>query len=140
MHFPSFQGYISSVYRLASTLLVSPKYQTAAPTLHIPKPYTSFKMSITHILAFPDQHADLLGAMYDLNVRSKTRSQLRTFLSAAAAVVHEYVDSLDRPERARVGSFEDLVDLAERFAKQDHPSVVAEIVLFTTVQMGQLLM
>ncbi|GFF26151.1 conidial yellow pigment biosynthesis polyketide synthase [Aspergillus udagawae] len=96
-------------------------------------------MPSTHILAFPHEHADLLGAIYDMNVRSKTRSQLRTFLSAASAVVREQVDSLDGPERGRVGSFEDLVDLAEQFAKQQHPSVVAEIVLFTTVQMGQLL-
>jgi hypothetical protein len=78
--------------------------------------------------------------MYDMNVRSKTHSQLRTFLSAASAVVREQVDSLDSRERARVGSFEDLVDLAERFVKQEHPSVVAEMVLFTTIQMGQLLM
>lgn len=97
-------------------------------------------MSSTHILAFPHGHADLIGAMYDMNVRSKTRSLLRTFLSAASAVVREQVDTLDAPERARVGPFEDLVDLAERFAKQEHPSVVAEIVLFTTVQIGQLLM
>ncbi|GFF59427.1 conidial yellow pigment biosynthesis polyketide synthase, partial [Aspergillus udagawae] len=96
-------------------------------------------MSSTHIFAFPHEHTDLLGAMYDMNVRSKTRSQLRTFLSAASAVVREQVNSLDSRERARVGSFEDLVDLAERFAKQEHPSVVAEIVLFTTIQMGQLL-
>jgi hypothetical protein len=78
--------------------------------------------------------------MHDLNVRSKTRSQRRTFLSAASSLVREQVEALDGPERARVGPFDDLVDLAERFAKQDRPSVVAEIVLLTTVQIGQLLM
>ncbi|RHZ45579.1 uncharacterized protein CDV56_100464 [Aspergillus thermomutatus] len=95
--------------------------------------------SSTHILLFPHGNSDLLGAMHDLNVRSKTHAHLRTFLSAAAAVVREQVDSLDGPERARIGSFEDLVDLAEHFVKQRHPSAVAEILLFTTVQIGQLL-
>lgn len=97
-------------------------------------------MSSTHILVFSHEHGDLLGAMYDLNVRSKSSPRIDTFLSAASAVVRQQIESLASPECARIGSFEDLVDLAEQFVKQDHPSVVGEIVLFTTVQIGQLLM
>lgn len=92
-----------------------------------------------HVLLFPHEHADLLGAMHDLCVRSKTRPQLRDFLTAASAIVHEQAAALDGLERAGIGAFEDLVELAEQHVSRDRTSVVAEMVLFTTVQIGQLL-
>lgn len=92
-----------------------------------------------HVLLFPHEHADLLGAVHELNVRAKTRPQLRTLLTAASAVAHEQAVALNGPERASLGEFEDLIELAERHVSQDGPSVVAEMVLFTTIQIGQLL-
>ena len=94
--------------------------------------------SRNYVLHFPHEHADLLGAMHDLNVRSKARPQLRTFLTTASAAVHEQAVALDVSERASFGDFEDLVELAERHVRQHRSSVVAEMVLFTTIQMGQL--
>ena len=94
--------------------------------------------SCNHVLLFPHEHADLLGAIHDLSVRSKTRPQLRTLLTAASAIVHEQAVALDGSERATIGEFEDLVELAERHVRQHRPSVVAEMVLLTTIQIGQL--
>lgn len=94
--------------------------------------------SRNHVVLFPHEQTDLLGATHDLNVRSKTRPQLRTFLNAASAVVHEQAVALDGSERASIGEFEDLVELAERHVRRHRSSVVAEIILFTTIQIGQL--
>jgi len=91
------------------------------------------------VLLFPHEHADLLGAMHELNVRSKTHSRLRNFLTAASAVVHDQFVGLDSSERAGIGDFEDLMELAERHMELHRSGVVAELVLFTTIQTGQLL-
>ena len=96
--------------------------------------------SRNYVLLFPHEHADLLGAIHDLNVRSKTHPQLHALLTRAAAVVHKQAVALNGPERAGIGSFEDLVELAERHVSQNRSSVVAEMILFTTTQIGQLLM
>ena len=95
--------------------------------------------SASHVLLFPHEHTDVLGALHDLNVRSKTRPQLHTFLSSASAVVHEQALGVDGLERASIGPFEDLVELAERYTSQQHYNVVVEMVLLTTIQIGQLL-
>ncbi|KAF2792359.1 putative polyketide synthase [Melanomma pulvis-pyrius CBS 109.77] len=92
-----------------------------------------------HVLFFPHEHGDLFGAVHELNVRAKTRPQFRTLLTAASAVVHEQAVALNDPERMSLGEFEDLVELAERHASQDGPNVIAEMVLLTTIQIGQLL-
>ncbi|KAL9620803.1 MAG: hypothetical protein Q9160_004703 [Pyrenula sp. 1 TL-2023] len=91
-----------------------------------------------HVLLFSDEHRDLLGEVRDLNVRSRTSPRLRTFLNAASVLVHEQALVLDDIEGARFGTFEDLVDLAEQHVRQHCPSVVVEIALFTTIQIGQL--
>lgn len=92
-----------------------------------------------HALLFPHEHTDVLGALHDLSVRSKTRPQLRTFLASSSAVVHEQAVAVDGPERASIGPFEDLVELAERHVSRQRHNVVAEMVLLTTIQISQLL-
>lgn len=91
------------------------------------------------VLIFPHEHGDLLDAMYDLSMRSKTRPKLRTLLTGASVVVHQQAARLNSPERAGIGSFEDLVELAERHVDQHRRNVIAEMVLLATVQVGQLL-
>lgn len=95
--------------------------------------------SPSHSLLFPHEHADVLGALHDLSVRSKTRLRIRTFLASSSAVVHEQAVAVDRPERASIGPFEDLVELAERHVSQQRHNVVVEMVLLSTIQIGQLL-
>lgn len=94
---------------------------------------------LDHVLLFPHEHTDVLGALHDLSVRSKTRLQLRTFLASSAALVHEQAVAVDGSERASLGLFEDLVELAERHVSRQRHNVVAELVLLTTIQISQLL-
>lgn len=96
-------------------------------------------MSPNHVLLFPHGHTDLLVAVHDLNVRSKTRAQLRVFLSNASTIIREQISVLDGSERARIGEFEDIVELAERYATQERSNMV-EMILSTSIQIGQLLM
>ena len=95
--------------------------------------------SARHVLLFPHEHTDLLGALHDLSVRSKTRPQLRTFLASSSAVIHEQTLAVDGLERADIGPFEDLVELAERHVRRQSHNVVVEMVLLTTIQISQLL-
>ena len=92
-----------------------------------------------HTLLFPHEHTDMLGALHDLSVRSKTRPRLRTFLTSCSAVVHEQAVAVDGPERASIGPFEDLVELAERHVSRQRDDVVVEMVLLATIQISQLL-
>ena len=93
----------------------------------------------SHAILFPHEHTDVLGALHDLSVRSKTRPRLRTFLASSSAVVHEQAVAVDVAERASIGPFEDLVDLAERHVSRQRQNVVAEMVLLTIIQICQLL-
>lgn len=94
-----------------------------------------------HILLFPHEHTDLLGAMQGLSVHSRTRPKLHDLLTAASTDVNDIATMvLNGPERATIGEFEDLTELAERHVRQQRPSFVAEMVLLTTLQIGQLLM
>ena len=95
--------------------------------------------SASHVLPFPHEHTDVLGALRDLSVRSKTRPQLRNFLALSSAVAHEQLLTMDSLERASIGPFEDLVELAERNISQQHYNAVAEMVLLVTIQISQLL-
>lgn len=95
--------------------------------------------SPNYVLLFPHEHTDVLGALHDLSVRSKTRLQLRTFLTSSSALVHEQAVAVDGSERASLGPFEDLVELAERHVSRQRHNVVAELVLLTTIQISQLL-
>lgn len=92
-----------------------------------------------HALLFPHEHTDVLGALHDLSVRSKTHPQLRTFLASSSAVVHAQAVAVDGFERASIGPFEDLVELAERHFSQQRHNVVVEMVLLTAIQISQLL-
>ena len=95
--------------------------------------------SLSHVLLFPHEHTNVLGALHDLNVRSKTRPRLRTFLAASSAVVHEQATAVDGAERASIGPFDDLVDLAEQHISRQRHNVVVEMVLLTAIQLSQLL-
>lgn len=92
-----------------------------------------------HALLFPHEHTDVLGALHELSVRSKTRPQLRNFLASSSAVIHEQAVAVDGPERTSIGPFNDLVELAERHVSRQRHNVVAEMVLLTTIQISQLL-
>ena len=96
-------------------------------------------VSPSHTLLFPHEHADVFGTLHDLSVRAKTRPRIRTFLASSSAVVHEQAVAVDRPERASIGPFEDLVELAERHVSRQRQNVVVEMALLTTIQIGQLL-
>lgn len=93
--------------------------------------------SCNHVLVFAHEHTDLLGAIYDFNVRSKTHPQLRRLLVDASATVRRQVTALNGFERA--SDFEDLVELAEQHANHKRQSFVAQMVLLTTIQFGQFL-
>ncbi|CBF73505.1 hypothetical protein AN7909.2 [Aspergillus nidulans FGSC A4] len=95
-------------------------------------------MAPNHVLFFPQERVTF-DAVHDLNVRSKSRRRLQSLLAAASNVVQHWTASLDGLERADIGSFEDLVELAERQTTQTRGSIVADLVLLTTVQIGQLL-
>jgi hypothetical protein len=95
-------------------------------------------MAPNHVLFFPHERVTF-DAVHDLNVRSKSRRRLQGLLAAASTVVQHQAASLDGLERADIGFFEDLVELAERQATQTRGSIVADLVLLTTVQIGQLL-
>ncbi|KAL4819954.1 hypothetical protein BDW67DRAFT_154387 [Aspergillus spinulosporus] len=95
-------------------------------------------MASNHVLLFPQERV-AFDAVHDLNVRSKSRRRLQSLLAAASTLVQHQAASLDGLERADIGSFEDLVELAERQASQTRGSIVADLVLLTTVQIGQLL-
>ena len=126
---------------MASAILLSSS--TPPPTrigLHHPFGSSTIAMALrSHVLLFPHEHMDVLGALHNLSVQSKTRPQLRTFLASSSALVHEQVATLDGLERASIGTFEDLVELAERHVSRQLHSVVAEMVLLTTIQISQLL-
>ena len=95
--------------------------------------------SRNRVLLFWHEHRDLWGAMHGLNVRSKTCSQLQTFLTAACATVKQQIVTLNGSERASIGAFEDLVELAERHVSQHRPNAVIDVILFVTIQISQLL-
>ena len=95
--------------------------------------------SSTHALLFPHEHTDVSGTLHDLSVRSKTRPWLRNFLASSSAVVEEQAMAVEGPERASIGPFEDLMDLAERHVSRQCQNVAVEMVLLTTIQISQLL-
>ncbi|KAL6237535.1 hypothetical protein BDW75DRAFT_238322 [Aspergillus navahoensis] len=95
-------------------------------------------MTQRHVLLFPQQRVTF-DAVHDLNVRSKSRRRLQHLLMAVSTVVERQAAALDGLERADIGSFEDLVELAEQQAARTRGSIVADLVLLTAVQIGQLL-
>ncbi|KFY34489.1 hypothetical protein V494_06724 [Pseudogymnoascus sp. VKM F-4513 (FW-928)] len=71
--------------------------------------------SPSHVLLFPHEHIDLLGAIHDLSVRARTRPQLQALLNEASRVVLRETTALTGPERASIGLF-----------AEDHPSILSD--------------
>lgn len=97
-----------------------------------------------HILLFHGESADLVQAVHDLVVRSRTDILLHTLLSDAAEVIRQELDaaalySSDGRE-GYAGSFEDVLDLAERNADRQCRSHVIDMALLATCQIAELLM
>jgi hypothetical protein len=101
-------------------------------------PMNMLPMPPTHVLFFSHERVTF-DAVHDLNVRSKSRHRLQGLLLSAASVVQRQTATLDGVERADIGSFEDLVELTERHATRPRGSIVVDLVLLTTAQVGKLL-
>ncbi|KAL4874370.1 hypothetical protein BJY04DRAFT_225084 [Aspergillus karnatakaensis] len=96
-------------------------------------------MTPINVLLFPHERVTF-AAVHDLNVRSKSSRKLQSLLVAASTAVQRQTAALDGIQRSDIGPFEDLVELAEhQFGRADDRSLVADLVLLTTVQVGQLL-
>ena len=95
--------------------------------------------ALNNTLLFPSEHTDVVAALHDLNVRSKIRPQLRTFLASSSTVVHEQAASVEGPDRGSIPPFQNLVDLAEKHVGQQRQDAVLELVLLTVIQISQLL-
>jgi orsellinic acid synthase len=92
--------------------------------------------SPNHIIIFPHEQKDLLKAVHDLSVRARNSHLLHILLKEASQAIHREAIALTSAERANIGDFSDLVELAERHLNQ--PTTVIEAILVTTVQIGQL--
>lgn len=88
-----------------------------------------------HALLFPHEHTNMLSAMHDSNVRSKTRPRLRTFLASSSTLINEQALGVDRFELPSIRPSDDLVELADRHGR----GARYQMVLLATIQIGQLL-
>lgn len=95
--------------------------------------------STQQVLLFGDAHVEQLPAIKELFSLSKTRLQLRGFLRAACDIVQCQLSTLGPEERAVFGHFDDLLELAERHASQEHPDEMLGYILLTTIQIGDFL-
>ena len=95
----------------------------------------------TNILLFPPElnDDDVLDTLHDLNVRAKTQPRLRTFFTSSSDLLHELVVALDDNERAEIGPFADILDLAEKTRHQNCRAAAVEVVLLIFIQVSQLL-
>ncbi|KAK6613458.1 polyketide synthase [Botrytis cinerea] len=91
------------------------------------------------ILLFGDVHVDKLSALKTLFSHSKTHPQLRDFLRSACDVIQCQISTLLPAERGVFGHFDDLLELGERYAKEEFPDEMVSYVLITTIQVGDLL-
>ncbi|KAG6024018.1 Type I Iterative PKS [Claviceps sp. LM458 group G5] len=96
-----------------------------------------------HVLLFHGESADLVQAVQDLVVRSRTNTQLHTLLADAADVIRQELDaaalySSDGRE-GYAGIFEDVLDLAEGSADRQCRSHVIDMALLATCQIAELL-
>ncbi|KAM0147236.1 hypothetical protein ACHAPG_010711 [Botrytis cinerea] len=91
------------------------------------------------ILLFGDVHVDKLSALKTLFSHSKTHPQLRDFLRSACDVIQCQISTLLPAERGVFGHFDDLLELGERYAKEEFPDEIVSYVLITTIQVGDLL-
>ncbi|TGO32082.1 hypothetical protein BHYA_0355g00020 [Botrytis hyacinthi] len=97
-------------------------------------------MAPTHqIFLFGDVHVDKLSALKTLFYHSKTHPQLRDFLRSACDVIQCQICTLLPQERGVFGHFDDLLELGERYAKEEFPDEMIGYVLITTIQVCDLL-
>ncbi|KAF5871521.1 putative polyketide synthase protein [Botrytis fragariae] len=97
-------------------------------------------MAPTHqIFFFGDAHVDKLSALKTLFSHSKTHPQLRDFLRSACDVIQCQIWTLLPEERGVFGHFDDLLELGERYAREEFPDEMIGYVLITTIQVGDLL-
>ncbi|TGO70875.1 hypothetical protein BELL_0652g00030 [Botrytis elliptica] len=97
-------------------------------------------MAPTHqIFLFGDVHVDKLSALKTLFSHSKTHPQLRDFLRSACDVIQCQLSTFLPEERGVFGHFDDLLELGERYAKEEFPDEMIGYVLITTIQVGDLL-
>lgn len=95
--------------------------------------------STNQLLVFPDNHADLAGAMHALNVQSKANAELRALLSESSKIIKDCLTETTSSEESAFRGFEHVTGLAERNRDQTKDCATADMVLLTTVQVGQLL-
>ncbi|KAF7960692.1 hypothetical protein EAE96_000366 [Botrytis aclada] len=91
------------------------------------------------IFLFGDVHVDKLSALKTLFSHSKTHPQLRDFLRSACDVIQCQLFTLLPEERGVFGNFDDLLELGERYAKEEFPDEMIGYVLITIIQVGDLL-
>ncbi|KAG6068345.1 Type I Iterative PKS [Claviceps aff. humidiphila group G2b] len=96
-----------------------------------------------HILLFHGESADLVQAVHDLVVRSRTNILLHSLLADAAELIRQELDaaalySSDGRE-SYAGNFEEILDLAERNADRQCRSHVIDIALLATCQIAEFL-
>ena len=96
-------------------------------------------MPASRVLFFSHDQAYLPDIIHELNVRSKSCSKIQTLLKAASTVIQEQTVALNGPERACIGPFEDVVELAEQHFGRGRVDVIVEVVLCITAQIGQLI-
>ncbi|KAG5958187.1 Type I Iterative PKS [Claviceps cyperi] len=97
-----------------------------------------------HILLFHSESADLVQAVHDLVVRSRTNILLHTLLADAAEVIRQELNAAalysSNGREGYAGNFEHVLDLAERHADRHCCSHVIEMALLATCQIAELLM
>ena len=92
------------------------------------------------LLLFGDQTAEKLLAIRRLARVAKTSPLLQRFLREATDIVQAEVAKLSLHRRHAFSSFDNLVNLAEKHAKQDCPDDVVSTALITIIRLGDLIL
>lgn len=92
------------------------------------------------LLLFGDQTAEKLPSMRRLARVSKTSPLLQRFFREATDVIQTEVAKLSLHRRNAFLAFDNLLDLAERHARQDFPDDVVSTALITIIRLGDLIL
>ncbi|KXT07088.1 hypothetical protein AC578_2468 [Pseudocercospora eumusae] len=93
-----------------------------------------------HVLIFGDNQTDKVLGIRKLYKFSRTRPQLRKFLQSATDTVQLHLSALAAShEGLDFGRFNNLLELAEHVQAAVHPEAVANAVLITASQIGEVL-
>lgn len=92
------------------------------------------------IIFFGDQTVDALPCIKALTRHSYRLPALRRFLRDAADVVQLLLKDLDLDGHDRYRQFETIVELAELYSKQESTHETIGCALWTTSQLGDLIM